>query len=174
MNTLVRIPHLETPVSLDRAVSNPSAMILYVANLMTGRKLNSLVLSQAGYHVDEAEDGLVGWQMAESKHYDLIIADCRMGRLTGLEFFEWLRGGGIMAPVIFISDAPTGDRFRRERWLGSGTVLPPTFTAGQLLEAVRDALHSSRPMRRRLRLPGCCLDSAYHHRDHHLRWGINE
>ena len=50
------------------------------------------VLTRAGYAVDVAYDGKVGYQKASTKHYDLLLVDIMIPEMTGIEVMEKLRG----------------------------------------------------------------------------------
>jgi CheY-like chemotaxis protein len=50
------------------------------------------VLTRAGYIVDVAYDGKVGYQKASTKHYDLLLVDIMIPEMTGIEVMEKLRG----------------------------------------------------------------------------------
>lgn len=60
-------------------------------------------LTEAGYTVDEATDGLEGLQYASSAEYDLIILDLMLPRLDGLGLLRDLRGRGLKTPVLLLT-----------------------------------------------------------------------
>jgi DNA-binding response OmpR family regulator len=48
-------------------------------------------LSRAGYEVQCAADGELGWEAIVGRRPDLVITDCQMPRLNGLELIERMR-----------------------------------------------------------------------------------
>ena len=60
------------------------------------------------YHVvDVAEDGLKGWECAQSVSYDLILLDLMLPRLDGLSLCKRLRSAGCMAPILMLTARDT-------------------------------------------------------------------
>ena len=64
------------------------------------RKSLTLILSDAGYDVVQAEDGEQGLATAQEQSPDIILCDVRMPKLTGIEFLEAYREGGGRALVL--------------------------------------------------------------------------
>ena len=66
---------------------------------------NSLkeILADEGYQVDTAEDGAVGFDLAEREHYNLIFCDIKMPNMDGLEFLDKVAEAGLDSAVIMIS-----------------------------------------------------------------------
>ena len=66
---------------------------------------NSLgeILSDEGYAVDTAEDGIKGLEMATREHYDVIFCDIKMPGMDGLEVLSKLTAEGTDSAVIMIS-----------------------------------------------------------------------
>lgn len=66
---------------------------------------NSLgeILSDEGYKVDTAEDGVQGLEMAGKEHYDVIFCDIKMPGADGLEVLEKLRAEGSDSQIVMIS-----------------------------------------------------------------------
>ena len=68
------------------------------------RKSLTLILSDAGYDVVQAEDGEVGLATAKEQSPDIILCDVRMPKLDGLEFLEAYRhsGGEALVPMTTV------------------------------------------------------------------------
>ena len=60
-------------------------------------------LASAGFDVDTAAEGEAAWQAVQEDHYDLIITDNDMPRLTGLELSKRTRSAGLTLPIIMVS-----------------------------------------------------------------------
>ena len=56
-----------------------------------------------GYEVDTAEDGAVGFEMAEKDRYNLIFCDIKMPNLDGLGFLDKVTEAGLDSAVVMIS-----------------------------------------------------------------------
>lgn len=74
-----------------RVASVVSAKILVVDDNVDGLELLSVVLSQEGFTVFTAEDGLTAYQLAQAILPQLIITDLRMPGMSGIELIKRLR-----------------------------------------------------------------------------------
>src|SRR5262249_51365561 len=86
----------------SQASARPTRILL-VGEDPTLSRLMSLFLHHAGYAVDTAADGEQGWVALKLKHYDLLMTDNDMPRLTGLELVRRLRETGMTLPIIVVS-----------------------------------------------------------------------
>lgn len=66
---------------------------------------NSLaeILTDEGYDVEVAEDGVAGLAKAESEKYSVIFCDIKMPNMDGLEFLDAIREKGIDSAIVMIS-----------------------------------------------------------------------
>ena len=66
---------------------------------------NSLreILTEEGYVVDVAEDGVSGVKAALGGHYDVIFSDIKMPQMDGVEVLGKLVAEGVDSPVVMIS-----------------------------------------------------------------------
>ena len=66
---------------------------------------NSLreILTEEGYVVDVAEDGVSGVKAARGGHYDVIFSDIKMPQMDGVEVLGKLVAEGVDSPVVMIS-----------------------------------------------------------------------
>jgi len=67
------------------------AKILVIEDEQSIQKLLTYDLTQAGYEVDNAYDGMNGLKKAKENDYDLIILDLMLPKLDGLEICKQLR-----------------------------------------------------------------------------------
>lgn len=63
----------------------------------------SLALSDEGYDVATADNGLIGLSLVESFHPDLILLDMRLPLMDGRDFIVVYKGSPDPAPIIGIS-----------------------------------------------------------------------
>lgn len=66
---------------------------------------NSLkeILSDEGYSVDTAENGVIALEMAGKEHYDIVFCDIKMPEMDGIEVLDRLQADGVDSAVIMIS-----------------------------------------------------------------------
>lgn len=79
--------------------------VLVVDDAPTVRLYHTRVLSDAGFAVDEAANGLEAVEAALSTPFDLFVVDVNMPKMNGYACVESLRGEtvGSSAPVLMIS-----------------------------------------------------------------------
>ena len=94
--------------------------ILLVEDEAINREIGLYFLTDAGFRVTVAEDGLEAVELAGQHRYDLILMDLQMPRLDGLEAARRIRASeeGLRVPII----ALTANAFAedRERCLAVG------------------------------------------------------
>ncbi len=93
--------------------------ILVVDDNESIRKLISTYLSNAGYNVYPANDGVEALDILDSVKINLMIADIMMPRMDGYELTEDLRKAGYNLPILMIT-AREGFEDKRRGFL-SGT-----------------------------------------------------
>jgi two-component system, OmpR family, response regulator len=60
-------------------------------------------LSEAGYAVDEAEDGEQADFLAQTEQYDAVVLDLGLPKIDGLTLLRRWRDAGIFAPVLILT-----------------------------------------------------------------------
>jgi two-component system, chemotaxis family, chemotaxis protein CheY len=114
--------------------------ILLVDDDLYARELNAGVLIRAGYLVDTAEDGATAWKILNDGHYDLLITDNRMPRVTGMELIKKLRSEDMTVPIILASGTAPTEELARHPWLNLDATLSKPFTIADLLDTVKKVL----------------------------------
>ncbi|MGE5371599.1 MAG: response regulator transcription factor [Solirubrobacterales bacterium] len=61
------------------------------------------MLKKAGYGADVASDGQIGYEMAETGVYDLIILDRMLPKRDGISLLKEIRQEGIETPVLLLT-----------------------------------------------------------------------
>lgn len=97
-------------------------------------------LSEAGFNVDVAENGVDGRFKALNMDYDLIILDAMLPGLDGWSILRELRAGGCPIPVLFLT--ARGDVTDRVKGLelGADDYLVKPYAFSELLARVRALL----------------------------------
>lgn len=124
------------------APKSPARRILVVDDEPDRRQLSVDVLANANFEVDAAVDGADGWESLRAKHFDLVITDNKMPRMTGVELIEKLRYTRLPLPVIMAtSQLPTWE-FERKPWLMPDATLQRPFSTDELLATVKQVLRT--------------------------------
>jgi len=116
------------------------------------RDMLATVLSEAGYQVTTANDGL---ELNDLLHepavarFDLIVTDINMPGGSGLDVIERLRQNGDDTPVILVTAFPQEHTRARAHELGLRLLAKP-FELDTLRAAVDWAIRANAPHQRRL------------------------
>jgi two-component system chemotaxis response regulator CheY len=113
--------------------------VLTVDDSRTMRDMLMLALSDAGYRVIQAEDGVHGLEVLQGEQPDVIVTDINMPRMDGFGFIEGVRGNDRYrgVPILVLtteSDAEKKDRARRAG--ATGWIIKP-FDPVKLITAIR-------------------------------------
>ncbi|NNU42826.1 ATP-binding protein [Ramlibacter montanisoli] len=81
----------------------PSARVLVVDDGAENRELLSLVLTEHGLWVEEAENGQVAVDKAAATNFDLVLMDMQMPVLDGYAATRELRRRGVHAPIVALT-----------------------------------------------------------------------
>ncbi|MGH7671338.1 MAG: response regulator, partial [Gemmatimonadales bacterium] len=60
-------------------------------------------LDEAGYHAELVGDGAEGLRHASGGHYDLVVLDLRLPKLSGIDVLRTLRDRGVALPVLVLT-----------------------------------------------------------------------
>jgi CheY-like chemotaxis protein len=135
----------------DRAHDAPDATVptplrvLVAEDFEPVRTLTARMLTKLGYpDVDEAEDGQEAVEALAAAHYDLLLLDLSMPRLSGLEVVRWLHAHpehleGLTIAVLSASAHAERPMLNE---LGVTLVLPKPVRTQQLAEVIDHVLAS--------------------------------
>jgi CheY-like chemotaxis protein len=136
---------LQRPASLARGADFDAvagSMVLVVEDEPALAAAVAEGLTDAGFSVDRAGDGVEALRRIQSKSYDLIVCDLKMPRIDGIRFYQRLSEEypDLARRVIFVTGDVAGtdaERFLQEsgcRWLAK------PFRLGDLLHTAREIL----------------------------------
>jgi two-component system chemotaxis response regulator CheY len=113
--------------------------IIVIDDSDTVREQVSIVLSEAGYEIIEAEDGIQGANaIRNNADAALAICDVNMPKLGGLEMLEMLGGqSGIKIPIMMLTTEGRPDLIERARGCGAKGWMVKPFKATMLLSTVK-------------------------------------
>lgn len=80
-----------------------SKRILIVDDFATMRRIARLILQSLGFtNVEEAEDGKEALALIRNQRFDLVLSDCNMPNMNGLELLSTLRQDSELHDIPFI------------------------------------------------------------------------
>lgn len=104
----------------------------------------SLALSNVGFKIDSATDGLEGLKMARRKNYELILLDCNLPTISGFEIVRRLRAEKIFTPIIILTVLEDLDNKLEIFNLGGDDYLTKPFAFAELLARIKALLRRPR------------------------------
>lgn len=119
-----------------------SKKIMIVDDSVSIRKSVSYVLTQEGYEVIEAEDGLDGLAKSEKNQCQLIITDINMPNMGGIDFIKSLRETTTykFVPIIALTTESQDTKMQEGRVAGATGWIVKPFTAEKLIAIVNKIL----------------------------------
>jgi two-component system copper resistance phosphate regulon response regulator CusR len=103
-------------------------------------------LTEAGYVVDVAANGIDGLHMAQEMRYDLILLDVMMPEMDGWTVMQKL-GARTNTPVLFLSARGTLEDRLKGLDLGADDYLVKPFSFAELLARIRIILRRGQPQK---------------------------
>jgi DNA-binding response OmpR family regulator len=120
----------------------PSLRILVVEDESAIRTMVTTRLVKSGYHVDAAENGAEAWAALQVNHYDLLITDNNMPKVSGVELLQRLHATRMALPVIMATGSVPREEFERKPWLEPVATLLKPYSVGELLATVKAVLRA--------------------------------
>lgn len=119
-----------------------SANILTVDDSASIRLTTRVTLSNAGYAITEAVDGLDGLNKLKAGQFDLVITDLNMPNMDGLTMIRELRKLPALTgvPVIFLTTESDGELRQQAKTAGATGWLTKPFDPESLVKIARKVL----------------------------------
>ena len=108
------------------------------------RNLHLELLTGAGYEAMAVADGALAWDAIQTQHFDLMITDNSMPKVTGVELMNKLIAANIRLPVIMVTGALPQHEFIRNVWLNNIAVLEKPVSNSTLLSTVEKVLNEGK------------------------------
>ncbi len=117
--------------------------VLVVDDSLTVRELERKLLTNRGYEVAIAVDGMDGWNALRAERFDLLVTDVDMPRMDGIELVTLIRRDPALSalPVLIVSYKDREED--RQRGLDAGAdyyLAKGSFNDEALLDTVRDLI----------------------------------
>jgi CheY-like chemotaxis protein len=116
--------------------------VLVIDDNADSREILEIILSQRGYGVITAEDGIDGQNKAETESPDVIISDLHMPGLHGLEMIQKLRQIPRLSrtPIVVL----TADRDAKKTAVeaGADSILIKPFSLEDMIRTIAQLLES--------------------------------
>ena len=118
------------------------AKIMIVDDSVSIRKSVSFVLSQEGYEVIEAEDGIDGLKKVETNDFQLIITDINMPNMNGIDFIKSVRKlpAYRFTPIIALTTESQDGKMQEGKAAGATGWIVKPFTSEKLSAIVKKIL----------------------------------
>jgi two-component system, sensor histidine kinase len=117
-----------------------SGDVLVVDDNIVNLKVSSKILTKFGLNVEKAEDGLIAFEKAKQKNYDLILMDCQMPTLNGFDSTRKIRQIGSehysKAPIIALTANATDDNTKACIDAGMNGVLTKPISKKRIYESI--------------------------------------
>jgi two-component system sensor histidine kinase and response regulator WspE len=129
--------------ALEPRPEKPRKRILVVDDSMTVRELERKLLSNLGYDVDVAVDGMDGWNAVRTGRFNLVVTDIDMPRLDGIELVTLINKDPNLKslPVMIVSYKDRDEDRRRGLEAGASHYLTKgSFHDESLAQAVVDLI----------------------------------
>jgi PAS domain S-box-containing protein len=123
-----------------------SYRILVVDDEKAGRDLHFELLTAAGYEAMAVADGALAWDAIQTQHFDLMITDNSMPKVTGVELINKLIAANIRLRVIMATGALPQHEFKRHPWMNHISVLEKPVSDGALLSMVEKVLEEGKDL----------------------------
>jgi DNA-binding response OmpR family regulator len=120
--------------------THPPQRILVVEDEPDIRLLDTEVLSESGFQVDTAENGLLALHTLKTGRYDLLIVEEEMSTVTGMELVKAMRSQAMMVPVILVMGTMPTTEPNVNQWPQIQAILLKPYTVAELSMTVKEVL----------------------------------
>ncbi|RZJ25551.1 MAG: sigma-54-dependent Fis family transcriptional regulator, partial [Flavobacterium sp.] len=116
--------------------------ILIIEDEASIRRVLGKILSEESetYEVEEAEDGVTGFEKIKSTDYDLVLCDIKMPKMDGVELLEAVKKIKPEIPIVMISGHGDMETAINTMRLGAFDYISKPPDLNRLLNTVRNAL----------------------------------
>ena len=116
--------------------------ILIIEDEASIRRVLAKILSEENdtYQVEDAEDGLIGYEKIKNNDYDLVLCDIKMPKMDGVEVLQAVKKIKPEIPIVMISGHGDMETAIQTMRLGAFDYISKPPDLNRLLNTVRNAL----------------------------------
>jgi len=112
--------------------------ILIIDDSVTLRESLEYILTNEGYKVDKAENGLIALKkFNDNKDYSLIFVDINMPEMDGLEFIKEVRKIDKITPIVVLTTVSEKDKIEQAKNYKANAWMIKPFIEEDLLVVVK-------------------------------------
>jgi two-component system cell cycle sensor histidine kinase/response regulator CckA len=136
------LPKTEDPNSLDE-IRGSGETILIVDDLASQRKIGATILTNLGYEVFTAADGMAALDFVRERSVDLLVLDMIMAPgISGLETYKRIKAVRPDQKAIIASGHPESEDVLKTQELGAGSFVKKPYTVMDMGIAVKEELET--------------------------------
>jgi len=138
-----RLKRIESKINGKNNV--PSKRILVVDDSVTVREVERKILTDHGFQVDVATDGVDAWNMIQKSYYDLIVTDIDMPHMDGVELVAHVKDSKQFENIPIIVVSYKDHKEDKNKGLDAGAdyyLTKSNFHNQTLIEATEDLIGS--------------------------------
>ena len=94
-------------------------------------------LEEEGYQVTSAFDGLQGFELIQKHHFDLILLDWMLPKMTGLDLCKAIRKIDVDTPILFLTARDTVRETIERIKAGANDYIKKPFSFEELIERIK-------------------------------------
>lgn len=94
-------------------------------------------LEEEGYVITSASDGLQGFEYSQKDHFDLILLDWMLPKMTGVELCRAIRLKNKTTPIIFLTAKDTVQETIEGLKAGANDYIKKPFSFDELVERIK-------------------------------------
>jgi DNA-binding response OmpR family regulator len=94
-------------------------------------------LQEDGYEITTAMDGLKGFELTQSRHFDLILLDWMLPKISGIDLCKAIRIKDKMTPIIFLTARDTIQETIDGLKAGANDYIKKPFSFEELTERIK-------------------------------------
>ena len=100
-------------------------------------------LEEEGYQISTAFDGATGLELFLENHFDLILLDWMLPKMTGLELCKEIRKSNSAIPILFLTAKDTVQETIEGLQSGANDYIKKPFSFEELVERIK--VHFRKP-----------------------------
>ena len=94
-------------------------------------------LEEEGYQISSASNGLQGFELVQKQHFDLIILDWMLPKMSGLDLCKAIRIKDVETPILFLTARDTVQETIEGIKAGANDYIKKPFSFEELLERIK-------------------------------------